>query len=367
MTFVLGLAPGKQPWFWESADVIALSLLLLNVLLLAAVHLRRVRQYVRGKRERRFRAQIDATLADVVGETSTRDPEWLRRRLTSFDELERPIAATLLIERLRPAAEDERAQTLAVLREAGVIDHILAAPRARLPWRRALAVRTLGWVGADEAVPVVLERLSDPNRYVREAAVRALGRIGDPQVLPMLGELFRSPGSVGTGVVYDALIGFGPAAEPVFAAALESELESVRVAACFGVAALAEPEDGRRLLVPLLGDPSPRVRSAAASSLGQIGGEQLPAGLARATQDEAPAVRSAATRALGAYDDPDAVEVALVALGDSERDTAVRAGEALVRLSGGRNAGPAASEALRRAAQEWPVERALIYASLGAE
>jgi HEAT repeat protein len=178
--------------------------------------------------------------------------------------------------------------------------------------------------------------------------------------------LFRSPGRVGTGVVYDALVGFGPAAEPIFTTALGSELESVRVAACFGIAALSEPEDARRSLEPLLDDPSPRVRSAAASSLGQIGGESLPEGLARATQDEASAVRAAATRALGAYDDPRAVEVAVAALSDSERDTAVRAGEALVRLSGGRNAGPAASQALERTAQEWPVERALIYASLGA-
>ena len=45
--------------------------------------------------------------------------EWLRTQIGTFDELERPIAATMLIERMKPASEEERLQTLAVLREAG--------------------------------------------------------------------------------------------------------------------------------------------------------------------------------------------------------------------------------------------------------
>ena len=199
MTFVLGLAEGKQPWFWGAADVIALSLLLLNVLLLLAVHLRRLRQYTRTRHEKRFRAHVEEVLAQLDPNATTRDPEWLDEQLRSFDSSERPIAAVMLIERLRPATEAERVHTLDALRQAGAIDRIVAAPQARMPWRRALAIRTLGWVGADEAVPVVIERLSDRNRYVRESAVRALGRIGDARALPSLAELFGSPGRSGPG------------------------------------------------------------------------------------------------------------------------------------------------------------------------
>jgi HEAT repeat protein len=106
------------------------------------------------------------------------------------------------------------------------------------------------------------------------------------------------------------------------------------------------------------------VRVAASESLGQVCGDLLPDGLARASRDELPAVRNAATGALGSYDDPTAVGVALNALLDPDRDTAVQAGEALVRLARRDNAGPAAREALERSAEAWPVQRALIFASL---
>ena len=101
------------------------------------------------------------------------------RRSAGSTSCERPIAATMLIERMKPASDEERLQTLAVLREAGAVDSLMHSTARGLPWRRALATRTLGWIGADETVPVLIERLSDRNRYVRESAVRALGRIGD--------------------------------------------------------------------------------------------------------------------------------------------------------------------------------------------
>jgi HEAT repeat protein len=195
--------------------------------------------------------------------------------------------------------------------------------------------------------------------------VRALGRIGDLRALAPLGALFRAPGRAGPGIVYDALMSFGVAAEPVFAGALRSDVESVRVASCFGIAAVADPETARPLIVPLLTDPSAHVRAAASESLGQLGGELLPDGLARASRDEQATVRSVATGALGSFDDPNAVELAMNALLDPDRDTAIRAGEALVRLSRLRAAGPAADAALARTGDAWPVVRARTFASLG--
>jgi HEAT repeat protein len=183
--------------------------------------------------------------------------------------------------------------------------------------------------------------------------------------LPPLGELFRAPGRVGQGIVYDALIALGPQVEPVFAGALHSEVETVRIASCFGVAALAEPEAARRLLEATLSDPSAAVRGAAAECLGHVGGPFVPKGLARATRDDEPTVRGAAVGALGSYDDPDAVELAQNALLDPNWMTAVRAGESLVRLSRLPGAGEAAEQAVRRRRAEWPVERALTFASLG--
>ena len=365
MTFLIGLTNAKQHWVWEFAGVAALTVLVVNVLLISAVHLARIRRYFRSGREKRFRAQIEEVLAELDPETRANDPNWLRERSAGFDELERPIMAAALIERMRPASEEERTDTLEALREAGAIE-VLAHPiRPWLPWRRALSIRTLGWIGADEQVPMLIERLSDRNRYVRDSAVRALGRIRDSRSLPVLGELFRSPGQIGPGVVYDALVTIGgEEAERIFAGALRSPLESVRVSSCFGVAALSDAESARSSLVPMLEDLSPAVRAAAAKSLGKIGGDQLPASLARASRDEEPIVRVAAIAALGHYDDPRAVELAMNALLDPDRDTAVHAGEALVHLSYLPGVASVAAAALERSADEWPVERALTLASI---
>jgi HEAT repeat protein len=366
MLDVLALAQTKQPWLWSTAVAAALVLLLVNISILLAVHVRRLRQYLRGRRERRFHAELEEMLLQLESGAGPSDVESLHRRLSRFDELERPVAALALIERLRFATEAQREHALHALREAGAIDLILQSTRRWMPWRRALAVRTLGWIGAGEAVPVLVERTSDRSRYVRESAVRALGRIGDARAVPVLAELFRAPGRVGQGIVYDALIALGPQVAPVFEGALRSELEPVRIASCFGVAALSEPEHARALLEPGLDDPSAAVRAAAAESLAQIGGPRVPAGLARATRDDQPTVRGAAVGALGSYDDAYAVELAQNALLDPSWVTAVRAGESLVRLARRAAAAEAAAHALRRNGTEWPVERAQTFASLGA-
>ncbi len=366
MGVIAGFADARETWFWTIADAVVAALLFLNLLLIVAVHGRRLRQAARTRRQKRVRTLVEDVLAELDPRTSTRDRDWLRRQIRGFNELERPIAAVMLIERVQPVSEEERQHVLGVLREVGAIELLVRSTRRWMPWRRALAVRTLGWVAAEECVPVVIERVSDRNRYVREASVRALGRIGDTRALPIVGQLFRAPGVVGAGVAYDALVAFGESAEPIFAGALRSQLESVRVAACFGVAAVSEPGVARPQLVPLLSDSAAPVRAAAAEALGQIGGGSLPEALARATRDEFAAVRSAATQALGAYDDPRGVELASNALLDPDRDTAVRAGETLVRLSRAAAARAAAAEALARAATAWPVERAVILDALGA-
>jgi HEAT repeat protein len=363
---LVGLAETEHLWVWAAAGSIAALLVLLNLVLLVAVHARRLRQVVRGRRATRCRARVEEVLAELEPQARGHDPQWLRTQVERFDELERPIAASMLIERMKPAAEEERREALEYLREAGVIDVLMRATRRRMPWRRALAIRTLGWVGADEAVPVLLDRLADRNRHVREAAVRALGRIGDDRALAHLGELFLEPGAVAAGVVYDALIAYGPAASPIFRDGLGSPLESVRVAACFGIAAAAEADAARALLEPALSDEHPPVRAAAAEGLGHVGSGSVPDRLAAASRDEHAAVRRAAIRALGAFDDAHAVELAAAALPDPDREAAIRAAEALVRLSHLPAAADAARDALGRSEDTWTVERARTLASLGA-
>ena len=64
MTMLLGLAGAKQAWFWGVAGAITLAVLVVNVLVLLAVHLLRVRRYFRRRRARAFYARCEGILAE---------------------------------------------------------------------------------------------------------------------------------------------------------------------------------------------------------------------------------------------------------------------------------------------------------------
>src|SRR5690348_472136 len=113
MAVVVALAEAKQPWFWEIAGTVTLVLVLLNVAAFVAVYARRTRQRFRSRRERAFRARLEDSLA-ALRETTAPDAQWLATQVHGFDELERPIAASMLIEQIEPASEEERAHVLGV-------------------------------------------------------------------------------------------------------------------------------------------------------------------------------------------------------------------------------------------------------------
>jgi HEAT repeat protein len=353
----------KQQWFWGAAAAIVTVLLLANAALFLVVYARRLREVVRARRTERFERECAQMLEELTA--GPRDPDRLRARIRRFDELERPIAATMLLERLGPASAAERTVLLDALRETGAIDLLLRSLRRRSPWRRALAARTLGQIAANEAVPALTERLSDSSGYVREAAVRALGRIGDERALPLLADLFLQPGRAGAGIVYEALLALGDAADPVFLEGLSSPNDSVRVTSCFGVATALEPEAARLELERMLTDPAGEVRAAACETLGRVPGAAAPDALTAATRDQVPSVRRAAVSALGSFDDPRSLPFLLAALDDPERDVALRAGESLVRLGRLPAAGSRTRDAIRET-EAWPLETALVLDSLGA-
>jgi HEAT repeat protein len=353
----------SNPWFWGATTAIVVVLFLANLALFLFVYARRLRELSRARRAARFEREWAPMLDELI--SGSRDPERLGARISHFNELERPIAATMLLERLGSASDAERAAVLQAMRDTGATDVLLRSLHRREPWRRALTARTLGHLGATDAVPALIERLDDHSRYVREAAVRALGRIGDERALPPLTHLFLSPGRAGAGIVYEALLSLGDASDPVFLEGLSSATESVRVTSCFGVAAALEPEEARRELERMLADPAGEVRAAAGETLGRVSDTTAPDALAQATRDPVPSVRRAAVSALGSYDDPRSLPFLLAALDDPERDVALRAGEALVRLGRLPAAGGQARAAIDQT-EAWPLETALVLDSLGA-
>jgi HEAT repeat protein len=72
--------------------------------------------------------------------------------------------------------------------------------------RRAAAV-SLGQIGSREAVPVLIETLSDARAPydVRREAARALGLIGDPAAVPALRSVLAHPDPYLSEIAFEAL------------------------------------------------------------------------------------------------------------------------------------------------------------------
>jgi predicted PurR-regulated permease PerM len=66
---VVGLVDTRQTWFWAIADGVVAVLVFLNLLVIVAVHGRRLRQSVRTRRAKRVRAQVESLLVEL-------DPTW---------------------------------------------------------------------------------------------------------------------------------------------------------------------------------------------------------------------------------------------------------------------------------------------------
>jgi HEAT repeat protein len=105
-----------------------------------------------------------------------------------------------LSDALVPALEDAAASVRAAAVSAlARVDHpsrtaaLIRALNDRDPWVRFVTLRTLGAIGATEAVPRVLETVEkDPAPHVRLAAIEVIGRISPSEALEVLEPLTAS-------------------------------------------------------------------------------------------------------------------------------------------------------------------------------
>ena len=109
------------------------------------------------------------------------------------------------------------------------------------PDHRGLAADGLGEVGSEAAVEPLLRLLAASDPHVRVSACRALGKVGSEEALPRLRDL-----------------------------ALEDEDPMARMWAIGALADIGDPK-GVELILPMLLDPSWRVRYTAAMALGELG------------------------------------------------------------------------------------------------
>lgn len=133
--------------------------------------------------------------------------------------------------------------------------------------QRAAAVRTVGALGARQAVDVVIARLDDDDGAVRVAAARALGQLATPEAVTALALRVTTP---------DA---------------------SLRVALARALGTTHAPE-ALPPLVTLLEDADGQVRAASASALGVLGDDRAAAPLRRHANDRDALAQNAALAAL---------------------------------------------------------------------
>lgn len=336
-----------------------LVLLAANLILFAALVVLREQWVFHARRRERIRTRLQPVLERLTtGGQLERAAAELRPLVAALGREERPVAAWVACDLTHDADEPTRARMRELLDETGALELAERSTRRWMPWRRALACETLGAIGAERSVPVLLERLDDPRSEVRLAAARALGAIGSPTATESLTSLFLEQRAVPTGVAYDALRSLGVAGADAFRRGLSSPDATIRVASCFGVAAMSG--DGgassamEALAQRLTGDDDMRVRTTAAKALGVIGGTTPPRALLEAASDPDVRLRREGVAALGHFDEPDAVDLLAAAVHDPDREVALRSAEALLAI-GARPAAGRVARAVLASSRAWSV------------
>jgi HEAT repeat protein len=360
--------PSELPWegLFGPIGVGLLVLLAANVALFVSLIVLRENWALHRRYRDRVRPQMEEIVARVLAEQDVqRAAEELRAAVRRLGRQATAVGAWLLLDIAETVDEPTRARLSEVLDRAGVIAAAEHRTRRRIAWRRLVAIEFLGAFGGERSVPVLAGLLEDRRLDVRIAAARALGAIGSPQGAPALTRAFLERRNVPPGVAHDALRRLGPAGADAFRQGLAAPAATLRLASCFGIAATADGrESAARLEDALERDPAASVRAAAAKALAQIAAAGAPpAALGRATRDAEPQVRREAVAALGRYGDPSAVELLKELIDDHDRETALRAAEALHGLT----RTPRAAEPARRAfdaSASWAVQHVRTVAEL---
>ncbi|HWG56651.1 MAG TPA: HEAT repeat domain-containing protein [Gaiellaceae bacterium] len=306
-------------------DLIAVAALALAGLSVVSVALLVARRVFVARRER-HRADAEQRLLPFALELV----EGERTRMPKLSRDDQVVLAELLGRYSRVLRGDARAHIAALFRGSAALRHELAALRARRAWRRATAAYVLGDMAAPTAIPALLASLGDGSRDVRAAAARSLGRLGAVEAVSPLLEALASR-AVPRSVAAQALLELGEPALPELRRLLGADDARVREAATELVGLLGDARDAD-VVAARLGDPDPSVRAKACRALARVGAARAAAALGPALDDPEPAVRAAAAAALGTLGAVEAVPALLERARHDEFDVAQAAARAVADL-----------------------------------
>ena len=216
-------------------------------------------------------------------------------------------ATPLLIELLSDANEPVRvavARALGELGEPAAVAPLVRAFRgATAPFADAItgAVARIDRNALGQIIDILLERGDAPSRA---RLVQTIGGLKAPHPMQLLASLFRDASPevrTATAEVLGRIA--GESAQALLEGGLVDPEEAVRAAVVDGLVRVGGEREAPRIMTLLREDPSPLVRERAALATGLFlpsGGEVLLLQICH--QEQAVAVRAAATLALGAYD-----------------------------------------------------------------
>jgi hypothetical protein len=309
----------------ETIALGSLALASATFLLLAFLVARRVQLAAQARRRRNAEEQLrPAALAVAYGD------EVGLGALAAW-HANGTLFAQLLAGYARLLSGDARERIGAFFEARGAVMGEVRKLEARQAWRRAAAAYTLGGMSSGRATGPLLTALADdPDRAVRAAAARSLGRIGAVEAVPELVESLvskRVPRAVGG----QALLDLGAAAVEPLAGLLDHDDPDVRATAVELTGLLADANQAG-LLLGALRDSSAAVRANAARALGRLGAGEAAAALRESLADRIGFVREAAAWALGRLGDPEALPLLLAAAESDDFEPARAAAEAAAAI-----------------------------------
>lgn len=216
---------------------------------------------------------------------------------------------------------DSRARIAAMLIDRGHPARLRRRARLRRTTVRAAAVRRLGQLGLPSDEEAVRRATTDPAPIVQTVAVRALAAYPSAASVEAVLDRLRHRAEVPSLVVVTSLItqgGTDPRALAAIRQALSDPAPRVRAAAAQTLGELSSAADTARLGALLRLDPTPGVQLAAATALTRVGtAESVPA-LLEGTRSPWGMVRSHALGALLALPREESAEAlaAVAASGD---------------------------------------------------
>lgn len=269
------------------------------------------------------------------------DEHWSMRRGAAWalGEIGDQAAVPGLVDALRDEdnlVRREAAQSLGWIRDSAAVPYLLEAIHDK-DWRvRKAAAETLGWIGSI-SIDGLMVALKDSSINVRRVAAEALGRIGHPESVPSLLDALWDD-SVDVRGAAIAALGWiqSPEAVPRLKACLKDKvrLKWDKRRIC-DIAAEALAYIGTAEAQAILNEhgliPADRTEDAETMWADEEVNSTLQK-LLHTLKHEDGLKRWTAVKALAAYDDPEAVQALLRALGDEDILVCDGAAESLVKV-----------------------------------